>query len=210
MPTSTVFTLIIFFSAYLLGSLSAAIITCKLTKLPDPRTTGSQNPGATNVLRSGGKKLAAATLLGDMLKGLLAVAIARYIGADDTALAAAGLGVFIGHLLPIFFRFRGGKGVATALGALLGLSWITGLLAIATWLAISLSVRISSVAALVTFTFAPLYFWLLGGPEVIAYTLTGITVLLYWRHRNNIVQLLAGNEPRIGEHRPTQSAGDGR
>ena len=199
-PTLTFFTLITFFATYLLGSLSAAIITCKLMRLPDPRTTGSHNPGATNVLRLGGKKTAAATLFGDMLKGLLAVAVARYLDADDTALAAAVMGVVMGHLLPIFFRFRGGKGVATALGALLGLSWIAGLLAIATWLAVSLSIRISSVAALVTFTFAPLYFWLLGGSEVVMYTLIGIAALLYWKHRNNIVRLLTGSEPRIGEH----------
>lgn len=202
MPTFTAITFTAFIAAYLLGSLSAAIITCKLMRLPDPRTTGSNNPGTTNVLRSGGKKAAAITLLGDMLKGLLAVCAARFIevdGGQSITLAAAGFGAFLGHLYPLFFRFQGVKGVATALGALLGLSWISGLLAIATWLAISLSVRISSVAALATFSLAPLYMWWLGGEEVIIYSLLCIALLLFWRHRNNIGNLLAGTEPRIGQ-----------
>lgn len=140
-----------------------------------------------------------------MLKGLLAVCAVHFANIDDNSeagiLAAAGLGAFLGHLYPLFFRFQGGKGVATALGALLGLSWICGLLAIATWLAISLSVRISSVAALATFSLVPLYLWLLGGKTVIIYTLCCIALLLFWRHRSNIGNLMAGTEPRIGAHK---------
>jgi len=198
-------------AGYLLGSLSAAIITCKVMRLPDPRskvmrlpdprTTGSQNPGTTNVLRSGGVKAAAITLLGDMLKGLLAVVAVRYIGGDGMASSAAGLGAFLGHLYPVYFRFQGGKGVATALGVLLGLSWISGLLAIATWLAVSLSFRISSLAALMTFSLAPLYLWLLGGEEIQILVLIVMALLLFWRHRKNIRNLLAGTEPRIGKNK---------
>ncbi len=190
-----------FTAGYLLGSLSAAIITCKAMRLPDPRTTGSENPGTTNVLRSGGKKAATITLLGDMLKGLLAVVATRYLGGDVTALSAAGLGAFVGHLYPVYFRFRGGKGVATALGVLLGLSWISGLLAIATWLAVSLSFRISSLAAMMTFSLAPLYLWLLGGEKIQIFVLIVMALLLFWRHRKNIRNLLAGTEPRIGKNR---------
>jgi glycerol-3-phosphate acyltransferase PlsY len=201
MPTFTYVTAGAFVAAYLLGSLSAAIITCKLMHLPDPRTTGSRNPGTTNVLRSGGKKAAAITLLGDMLKGLLAVVAVRYAGGDGTAVAAAGLAAFLGHLYPVYFRFQGGKGMATALGVLLGLSWICGLLAIATWLAVSLSFRISSLAALITFSLAPLYLWLLGGDEIQIIVVIVMALLLFWRHRKNIRNLLAGTEPRIGENK---------
>lgn len=205
MPTFSYFTAGAFVAAYLLGSLSAAIITCKLMRLPDPRTTGSRNPGTTNVLRSGGKKAAAVTLLGDMLKGLLAVVAVRYAGGDSTALAAAGLGAFLGHLYPVYFQFQGGKGVATALGMLLGQSWICGLLAIATWLGVSLSFRISSLAALITFSLAPLYLWLLGGDEIQIFGLMVVALLLYWRHQTNIRNILAGTEPRIGEKRTGSS-----
>ena len=167
--------------------------------LPDPRTTGSNNPGATNVLRSGGKKAAGITLFGDMLKGLVPVLIARAITDDATAIAAAGLGAFLGHLYPVFFKFRGGKGVATTLGTLLGLSWITGLLAIATWLAISLCFRISSLAALTTFALAPLYLWLLRAPIEFVAALIVMAAMLFWRHRSNIANLIKGTEPRIGQ-----------
>ena len=167
--------------------------------LPDPRSTGSGNPGATNVLRSGGKKAAAITLFGDMVKGLLPVVLVHYFMHDANALAAAAFGAFLGHLYPVFFRFAGGKGVATALGALLGVSWITGLLAIATWLAASLTVRFSSLSALITFSLAPLYLWLLGSELILVYLLAVIAAFLYWRHRSNIRNLLEGSEPRIGE-----------
>ncbi len=186
---------------YLLGSLSAAIITCRLMGLPDPRSGGSGNPGTTNVLRLGGRKAAAVTLAGDMLKGLLAVLLARTLGADDTGLALAGIGAFLGHLYPVFFRFEGGKGVATALGALLGFSWIVGLLALATWLAVSLAFRYSSLAALTTFAAAPAYLWLVTGSAALSLGTAAMSLLLFWRHRDNIRRLLAGTESRIGQKR---------
>lgn len=184
---------------YLLGSVSAAIITCRLMALPDPRTTGSNNPGATNVLRVGGKKAAAATLAGDMLKGLFAVLLARALSDDTSVIAAAGFGAFLGHLYPIFFNFKGGKGVATALGALFGYSWIVGLLAVASWLAVSLTFRISSLAALATFAAAPVYIWLVTGDQAMLSTSTAMSVLLFWRHRENIKRIANGTESRIGK-----------
>ncbi|MEM7207618.1 MAG: glycerol-3-phosphate 1-O-acyltransferase PlsY [Pseudomonadota bacterium] len=188
---------------YVLGSLSAAIITCKLMGLPDPRTTGSNNPGTTNVLRSGGKKAAAITLLGDLLKGVIAVIVVGFVDGNPTAMALAGFGAFLGHLYPVFFRFQGGKGVATALGALLALSWISGLLAIATWLAMSLCFRISSLAALTTFALAPLYLWMRGVDVFTIGVFVLVAMLLAWRHRNNIKNLMAGTEPKIGEKKKT-------
>lgn len=186
---------------YLLGSLSAAIITCRLMGLPDPRSSGSHNPGTTNVLRLGGKKAAAVTLLGDMLKGLLAVLLAQALGADASGLALAGTGAFLGHLYPVFFRFQGGKGVATALGALFGFSWLVGLLAVTTWLAVSLAFRISSLAALVTFAAAPAYIWLISGSLPLLLATATMSLLLFWRHRENIRRLLAGTESKIGNKR---------
>src|SRR5512145_106507 len=142
--------------AYLLGSLSTAIILCRLMGLPDPRTQGSGNPGATNVLRFGGKKLAAFTLLGDMLKGLLPVVVASFITDNATVLALVAMAAFLGHLYPVFFGFRGGKGVATALGVLLGLSWQVGLAVLVTWVVMALVFRISSLSALIAALLSPL------------------------------------------------------
>lgn len=185
--------------AYLLGSLSTAIILCRLMGLPDPRTQGSGNPGATNVLRFGGKKLAAFTLLGDMLKGLLPVVAARFITSDATVLALVAMAAFLGHLYPVFFGFRGGKGVATALGVLLGLSWPVGVAVLLTWLAMALLFRISSLSALTAAALSPLYgWWLTGIPAYIAMMAVMATLLL-WRHRGNIQRLLAGEEKRIGK-----------
>jgi len=144
--------ILIIVAAYLFGSLSSAVIVCRLFSLPDPRTHGSNNPGATNVLRLGGKLPAALTLVGDMLKGLLPVVLANYLGRQPEVLALVAIAAFAGHIFPLFFQFKGGKGVATALGALIGAMPIVGLLAIATWLAVCLLSRISSVAALTTFT----------------------------------------------------------
>lgn len=198
MLTFSYFTAGAFVAAYLLGSLSAAIITCKLMRLPDPRTTGSRNPGTTNVLRSGGKKAAAVTLLGDMLKGLLAVVAVRYAGGDSTALAAAGLGAFLGHLYPVYFQFQGGKGVATALGVIYGLHWPIGLLTTSTWLAMAVVFRYSSLAALVAIVLTPLWFlWLMPEPAIIG-AMSAMTGLLFWRHRSNISNLLTGKEGKIG------------
>ncbi len=176
--------------AYLLGSISAAIITCKLMGLADPRTEGSNNPGATNVLRIGGKKAAALTLLGDFLKGLIPVLIAQLLGADATLLALVGFSAFIGHLYPIFFGFRGGKGVATTLGVILGLSWQLALVAIVIWLVVAKIFKISALAALLAATMTPAASWYLGMAEPQTYMLVVLSLLLIWRHRSNIQGLL--------------------
>ena len=183
--------------AYLFGSLSAAIILCRLLGLPDPRTQGSGTPGATNLLRIGGKKAAAATLFLDMLKGLLPVLLARALDAPVEILAAAAFAAFLGHLYPVFFRFQGGKGVATALGVLLGLNWLVGLATIATWLVMALLFRISSLAALTAILLTPLYVWLLDRQAPLLLLAVAIAVLLFWRHRSNIRKLLDGTEGRI-------------
>ena len=185
--------------SYLLGSLSTAIITSNLMGLPDPRTQGSGNPGATNVLRLGGKKAAALTLLGDMLKGIVPMIAASALGMGDATLALAGIAAFLGHLYPVFFGFRGGKGVATALGVLLGMSWMAGLAALATWLLVAKIFRYSSLAALSAALLAPIYVSLIRpAPELIAMTMVMSTLLL-WRHRGNIQRLIRGQEDRIGK-----------
>ncbi len=182
---------------YLLGSVSSAVIVCRLWGLPDPRTTGSRNPGATNVLRVGNKQAAAVTLLGDVLKGLVPVLLARWAGADQTLVAATGLAAFLGHLYPVFFGFQGGKGVATALGVLTGLHWGLGLLLAATWLAVAGISRISSLSALTAAALSPLYvYWLVGDGRTVALVAVMAT-LLFWRHRDNIRRLLRGEEDRI-------------
>ncbi len=184
--------------AYLLGSLSSAIITCRLMGLPDPRSGGSGNPGATNVLRLGGKKAAAITLAGDMLKGLLPVLAVRALGADITIQSAVAVAAFLGHLYPVFFGFRGGKGVATVLGVLLGLHWPVGLMTIGSWLIIAKGFRISSLAALIAILLTPLYLlWLKPEPSLLAAVIF-MGTLLFWRHRSNIRNLLHGEEGRIG------------
>ncbi len=183
--------------AYLLGSLSAAIITCKLMGLPDPRSEGSRNPGATNVLRFGGKKAAAITLLGDSLKGLIPVLVARLAEVDDTVLAATAMAAFLGHLYPIFFGFHGGKGVATAMGVLLGISWPVALAAAATWLLIAKGLKISSLAALTAAVLTPLYMWWLESSQAFLSMAVALAILLVWRHRSNIQRLLRGAEGLI-------------
>ncbi|WP_127478369.1 glycerol-3-phosphate 1-O-acyltransferase PlsY [Sulfurivermis fontis] len=189
----------LFAGAYLLGSLSTAIILCRLLGLPDPRTQGSGNPGATNVLRFGGKKLAALTLLGDMAKGLIPVLIARTLTADPVVLAAVAMAAFLGHLYPLFFGFKGGKGVATAVGVLFGLAWPVALAAILTWLVMAALFRISSLSALTAAVLAPAYMvWLDGRAAFIAMTAV-MSLFLLWRHRANIQRLLAGEEKKIGK-----------
>lgn len=190
-------TIVLSILAYLLGSVSSAIIVCHLSGLPDPRTEGSKNPGATNVLRLGGKKLAGITLLGDVLKGLIAVKIAMWIDPSPAVVAPVILAVFLGHLYPIFFNFEGGKGVATAFGAILGLSWAAGGMLILTWVVVAYLSRYSSLAALVSALLAPLFVtyclnWHYAIPVVI------MTLLLFWRHKKNIERLKAGTEPKIG------------
>ncbi len=185
-------------AGYLFGSLSSAIIVCKLWGLPDPRTQGSNNPGATNVLRIGGKKAAAVTLLGDTLKGVVPVLIARLLEADAQTLALVAMAAFLGHLYPVFFGFKGGKGVATALGVLLALAWPVALAAAATWLVVAKVFKISSLAALIAACLSPLYAWLLAQPREFVIMLGVMSLLLIWRHRSNIRNLLSGAESTIG------------
>lgn len=184
--------------AYLLGSVATAVLACRLLGLPDPRTVGSGNPGATNVLRMGGKKAAIITLLGDMLKGLLPVLLARALDLGDPWIAAVALAAFVGHLYPVFFGFKGGKGVATALGGLLGIHWALGLMTLATWLAVAALTRISSLSALTASLLAPGYAWWITGSPALAGAAAAMSLLIYWRHRSNIRNLLAGTEGRIG------------
>jgi glycerol-3-phosphate acyltransferase PlsY len=196
--------LILVAAAYLLGSISSAIVVCRIMGLPDPRTQGSKNPGATNVLRIGGKKAAAITLFGDSLKGLLPLAAGHLLGSSPTALAIIGLAAFLGHLYPIFFGFRGGKGVATALGVQFGLHWPIGLSVAATWLLMARVVRISSLSALVSMALAPLFVWIFWPEPVLVSMQLAITALLFWRHRSNIHNLLAGSEDKITD-RPNEA-----
>ncbi len=184
--------------AYLFGSISSAVLIARVMRLEDPRRVGSRNPGATNILRYGGKTAAALTLVGDTLKGVLPVLIARALTSDPWALALVALAAFLGHLYPLFFGFRGGKGVATGLGVWLALSPSTGLALAATWLGMAAVFRYSSLAALTAAALAPVYVWLLQ--PALAYVLLGLAMcaLLVWRHRANIQRLLAGQEGRIG------------
>jgi glycerol-3-phosphate acyltransferase PlsY len=182
---------------YLFGSISTAIIVCRLMGLPDPRTQGSRNPGATNVARIGGKKAAALTLFGDMLKGLAPVLLAHALHADVSILAATALAAFLGHLYPVFFGFQGGKGVATALGVTFGLHWPVGLLATGTWLLMAMLFRYSSLAALTASLAIPAGFaWLWPEPALVG-AMCVMVVFLYWRHRSNIANLLGGREGKI-------------
>lgn len=194
-------TALIVFAAYLLGSVSFAIVVSRALALPDPRSYGSKNPGATNVLRSGSRAAAVLTLVGDAAKGTLAVWLASKVAgtAPAAGLAAplAGLAAFAGHLFPVFHRFRGGKGVATAAGVLLGFDPWLGLATIATWIIIVLFFRISSLGALVAAIFAPAYAWWLFGIRPLLAVVAAIALLLIWRHSANIGRLFAGTEPRI-------------
>ena len=186
--------------AYLLGSISFAVITSRLFALPDPRTYGSYNPGATNVLRSGNKWAAILTLLGDAAKGWLAVWVAQLFESPDgnsLLVAAVALAVFLGHLFPVFLRFKGGKGVATALGVLLALNAWLGLAVLATWILVAFVFRLSSLAALLAAVGAPIYGVALALPSEYVLTLVGISSLLILRHKSNIQNLLAGKESRF-------------
>ena len=180
--------------AYLIGSISSAIIICRLMGLPDPREQGSGNPGATNVMRFGGKKAAAITLLGDLLKGLLPVYLANFLGMSFELLAVIGLAAFMGHLYPVFFRFKGGKGVATSIGVLLGFSWLLGFAFIGTWLLIYKVGKISSLSALCASILSPVYAWFMVCDIYIVGAATVMMVFLLWRHKSNIQRLLNGEE----------------
>ena len=183
--------------AYLLGSISSAILVCRIMGLPDPRSQGSNNPGATNVLRIGGKKAAVITLLGDSLKGLLPMLAAHLLGATPAILALTGMAAFLGHLYPIFFRFKGGKGVATALGVQFGLHWGIGLAVASIWLFIAKVVNISSLSALISMALAPLIVWVIWPDTELVVMQIVMSSILFWRHRSNIQNLLQGAEGTI-------------
>ncbi len=183
--------------AYCFGSISSATIVCRIMRLPDPRSSGSNNPGATNVLRIGGKKAALITLVGDVLKGLLPMLIAKMLTDNTTVIALVGMAAFLGHLYPVFFGFKGGKGVATASGVLMGLSGALTLVLLAVWLGMAALFRYSSLAALTAAALAPMVvLWLLPSLPFFLLTLL-IAIFLFWRHRANIARLLSGEESKI-------------
>ena len=192
--------------AYLIGSVSFAVVVSKCMRLPDPHSYGSGNPGATNVLRTGNKRAAVLTLLGDALKGFVAVVLARVILGQDALtsslnswiLCGVVVAVFLGHLFPIFHGFKGGKGVATACGILFGINWILGLATLATWIIVAKFMRYSSLAALAAAVFGPIYFVFLFGLHPMGIALLIVCALLIWRHRSNIHNLMNGKESRIG------------
>jgi glycerol-3-phosphate acyltransferase PlsY len=182
-------------AAYCIGSVSFAIVVSRLMRLPDPRSYGSKNPGATNVLRTGKKTAAVLTLAGDAGKGWLAVWLTAQLGGD---VPAAGLAVFLGHLYPVFHRFQGGKGVATAAGVLFGFSAWLGLAALGSWFVIALAFRYSSLASLAAAVSAPFYAWFLGLEKNVVIVVAALALLLAWRHRENIARLAAGTESQLG------------
>jgi glycerol-3-phosphate acyltransferase PlsY len=195
--------LLIVVGAYLVGSISFAVIVSRAFGLPDPHEYGSKNPGATNVLRTGNKLAAVLTMLGDGLKGFVAVLVASRLapvaGAADWTVAAAALAVFIGHLYPVFHRFAGGKGVATAAGIVFALHWPLGVVLTVIWLTMAFGFKISSLAALTTAVLLPLGVLYTMGPGAYAWASVAIAVLLFWRHRDNIRQLMSGRERPIGQ-----------
>ncbi len=185
--------------SYLIGSISTAIITCKIMGLEDPRKVGSNNPGATNVLRHGGKKAAIITLLGDMLKGLIPILIIIQLQADTLTVALVGLFALLGHIFPIFYRFKGGKGVATYYGVILGINWLVGLIALAIWLTMAALFKISSLSALVSIFLAPFVLWHFSQSAELTGAAALMSIIVFWRHQNNIKQLIQGTEERIDE-----------
>lgn len=184
-------------AAYLLGSVSSAIIVCRIMGLGDPREAGSGNPGATNVLRIGGekgKRAAGITLAGDMLKGVVPVLLAHALGFEPLWVILVGMAAFLGHLYPVFFQFKGGKGVATFIGVMLALHFWAGLLVAATWLFIAKGLKISSLSALIASLLAPVYLYFLTGELSWVWLTLAMTLLLFWRHRSNIGRLIRGEE----------------
>ena len=200
--------------AYLIGSISFAVVVSKCMRLPDPHTYGSGNPGATNVLRTGNKLAAALTFIGDALKGYLAVMLARVLLGDTSltstlsswVLCGVVLAVFLGHLFPIFHGLKGGKGVATACGILFGVNVILGLATLSTWIIVAVFLRYSSLAAIAAAIFGPLYFVFLFGFQPMGIALLAVCLLLVWRHRSNIRNLINGTESRIGSKKDPQKA----
>ena len=203
--------------AYLIGSISFAVVVSKCMRLPDPHTYGSGNPGATNVLRTGNKLAAVLTLIGDALKGYIAVMLARILLGDESlsstldswVLCGVVIAVFLGHLFPIFHGFKGGKGVATACGILFGINWVLGLAALSTWIIVAMFMRYSSLAALAAAVFGPIYFVFLFGLQPMGWALLVICLLLIWRHRSNIQNLMNGTESRIGSKKKAASDNGG-
>jgi len=184
--------------AYLVGSFSTAIITCRLMGLKDPRTTGSGNPGATNVLRSGGKKAAIITLIGDMLKGLIPVLIAVQMQMQMSVVALTALFALLGHVFPVYYGFKGGKGVATYYGAILAIDWQAGLIALMIWLIVAALLKISSLSALVSIFSTPFILWYFSQSIELTTAAAVMSLIVFWRHRTNIQALLAGTEEKIG------------
>ena len=197
--------------AYLIGSISFAVVVSKCMRLPDPHTYGSGNPGATNVLRTGNKLAAILTLIGDALKGYFAVMLTRVMLGDQSLTSTMGswilcgvvLAVFLGHLFPVFHGFKGGKGVATACGILFGVNVILGAATLATWIIVATFMRYSSLAALAAAIFGPIYFVFLFGFQPMGIALLIVCLLLIWRHRSNICNLMNGTESRIGSKKST-------
>ncbi|MCZ6565970.1 MAG: glycerol-3-phosphate 1-O-acyltransferase PlsY [Gammaproteobacteria bacterium] len=196
---TTTFQILFVIAAYLLGSINSAILVSQSMNLPDPRALGSGNPGATNVLRTGNKFAAAITLLGDLLKGFIPMSFASTFIGSEYLIAAVGLAALLGHLYPIYYRFKGGKGVATTLGVLLGLDWMLGIAWIVVWLVVALLFRYSSLAALTATALMPIIAWLLQFRILELVMLTIIALFVFWRHRNNISNLLSGNESKLGK-----------
>ncbi|MDQ2823341.1 MAG: glycerol-3-phosphate 1-O-acyltransferase PlsY [Pseudomonadota bacterium] len=195
-------TLIFVIVAYLIGSISFAVVMSRAFGISDPRTYGSKNPGATNVLRSGNKKAAIATLIGDCAKGWFAVWLAMQLanryGVDENGIALVAIAVFLGHLWPVFFKFIGGKGVATALGVLLGINPLLGLAVLVTWLLVAYLSRYSSLAALLAAVCAPVYYGIAIGADVMLAAVVVMSALLLYRHAGNIANLMAGKESKLG------------
>jgi glycerol-3-phosphate acyltransferase PlsY len=183
--------------SYLIGTISTAIITCKIMGLEDPRKVGSNNPGATNVLRHGGKKAAIITLLGDMLKGLIPILIIIQLQADTLTVALVGLFALLGHIFPIYYRFKGGKGVATYYGVILGINWLVGLIALAIWLTMAALFKISSLSALVSIFLAPFVLWHFSQSAELTGAAALMSIIVFWRHQSNIKHLIQGTEERI-------------
>lgn len=215
-----IFELLLIPVAYLIGSISFAVVVSKCMRLPDPHSYGSGNPGATNVLRTGNKLAAVLTLIGDALKGFFAVMLARVILGDESLsstlnswlLCGVVIAVFLGHVFPIFHGFKGGKGVATACGILFGINWILGLATLSTWIIVAMFMKYSSLAALAAAVFGPIYFVFLFGFQPMAIALLVVSILLVWRHRSNIRNLLNGTESRIGSKKKAsnQSQSEGK
>ncbi|EEX42965.1 glycerol-3-phosphate 1-O-acyltransferase PlsY [Vibrio sp. Vb2880] len=193
--------LIMIISAYLLGSISSAVLICRVMGLPDPRAVGSHNPGATNVLRIGGKKTAVAVLLCDMLKGTIPVWSAYFLGIDSLLLGIIAIAACLGHMYPLFFHFKGGKGVATALGAIAPIGLDLTLMIMLTWLVVAVIFRYSSLAALVTVLLAPFYTWMVKPQYTLPVAM--LCCLIVLRHHQNIKRLFAGTEPKVGEKKPS-------